>query len=72
MAYWLTRDEWNDARGTIWDGKPKRSNGKEFQHSKTAFPEGSLGVDFLEEVSGVFLKPGEIRKVKSINITLEK
>jgi len=74
MAYWVTRDEKDNTVSTydFWRGKPTKIS-KWWEQSDTACEH------LVSIYPGVFsfffktrLKPGEIRKVKSINIVLEE
>ncbi len=70
MAYWLTRDGKEGICGLpqLWGRKPSKSG----RGAKTEYWGGSVKLYGSIIKSVPALKPGEIRKVKSINILLEE
>ena len=74
MAYWLTRDEGGSTAVELWRGKP-RADKDLFGDGIYGAPNASSLSYFcpaeLKKVTGITLKSGEIRRVKSINIVLE-
>lgn len=68
MAYWLTRDEGARSRYEIWSAKPKISPGGVYYLGGKQL---EIPSEKFHRISITRLKPGEIRRVKSINIELE-
>ena len=68
MAYWITRDNYGGAKYDLWLGYPKK--GPHLWGSRGGIYLGSFQVRQFHKIFIPF-KPGEIRKVKSINIELE-
>lgn len=73
MKFWLTRDEGSEKSSNIYailgGAKPKKTSGVfaiDYEAEKTLY----VCADMLEEITGIKLKPGEIREIQSITIKL--
>ena len=70
MAFYLTRDKYSGAKYDLWKGYPE--SGPEHWGSRGGVFIGSFLVKRFGDISSSRLMPGEIRKIKSINIVLEE
>ncbi len=68
MTYWLTRDKDKDSDIEFWNKEPKLYKGRYIGKNKGFVYYFCPAI--FKSVTSVFLKPGEIRKVKSIKIEL--
>ena len=70
MMYWLTRDSFPFSAYELWEGQPKKASNKRYYGQDLALVIFQLR--HFNETQISRLKPGEIRKVKSITIELEE
>ena len=68
MNYYLSRDRDGIC---FWRDKPQFINSVYYKRKERNFVYGFCRKDF-EEITGIHLKPGELRKIKSIKIKLEE
>ena len=70
MAYWLTRDEGEFADYELWESRPTLDGrGYRLEDAQPIFL--SFPIKEFQAGHNLRLKPGEIKKVKSITIELE-